>query len=69
MNGIPVWEWPVRCTVGRTSREVDEQEAGTARTKESDAAILVRGQPEPDHCGDTDSGSLQTAREWTVTHG
>lgn len=43
--------------------------AGTARTKESDAAILVRGQPEPDHCGDTDSGSLQTAREWTVTHG
>lgn len=53
---------------GQDEREVGEQEASTARTKESDAAVLVRGQPEPDHCGDTDSGSLRTAWEWTVTH-
>lgn len=46
---------------GQDEREVGEQEVSTARTKKSDAAVLVKGQPEPDHCGDTDSGSLQTA--------
>lgn len=47
--------------------EEGRQEAGIAWTKESDTTISVRGQPDPDQWGDTDSRSVQTAREWTVT--
>lgn len=47
--------------------EEGRQEAGIAWTKESDTTVSVRGQPDPDQWGDTDSRSVQTAREWTVT--
>lgn len=55
------------CTVGRRRKEGGRQEAGIAWAKESDAVFLGRGQPEPDQCGDTGSGSVQTAWDWTVT--
>lgn len=48
-------------------REEGRQEAGIAWAKESDTTVSVRGQPDPDQWGDTDSRSVQTAREWTVT--
>lgn len=54
---------------GKNEMEGGRQEAGKASAKESDATVLVRGQPEPDQWGDTDSRSVQPAWKWTVTGG